>query len=136
MPYILFKWFLQSHVRRKLGCELAIPSSWHPFHFFILESREGESRAYLYNALNGRSTRETTYRKVSEEFLERALESVLYRDMQAITRRFGITDVEEEDGALTIRARDLGVRNFGGRFGRTTLTFDRAGNLVHEVADI
>ncbi|KKM80689.1 hypothetical protein LCGC14_1337290, partial [marine sediment metagenome] len=29
-----------------------------------------------------------------------------------------------------------GVRNFGGRFARTELRFDREGSLVHERADI
>ena len=134
--YVVFKNFLQSHVHRKLACDLAIPSSWHPFHFFILEKRDRESRAYLFNAANGRSSHERLFKKVSEDIEARASESPLYRDMQAFTRHFGITDVDETDEVLTIRARDLGIRNFGGKFARTTLTFDRTGKLVHEVADI
>ncbi len=146
--YIVFKNYLQSHVRRKLTCDLAIPSSWHPFHFFILEDRGGESRAFLYNAASGHSSSERLFKRVSAELQEQASESPLYRDMQAITRHFEITHVEksgeksgdesgDESGeVVTIRARDLGIRNFGGKFARTTLTFDRTGKLVHEVADI
>ena len=134
--YIVFKSCLQSRVRRKLACDLAIPSSWHPFHFFILEKRDGESRAYLYNAASGRSSLEQLFEKVPADVEEQASESPLYRDMQAVTRHFEITDVKKSGEVVTIRARDLGIRNFGGKFARTTLTFDRTGKLVHEVADI
>ena len=134
--YVVLKGCLQSRVRRRLGCELAIPSSWHPFHFFILERREGVDHTYLYNALGGKSTGERAYARVSKDFERLASESVLYRDMKAITRHFAITNVEETDGAVTIWAADIGILNFGGKFGRTTLTFDRSGELVHEVADI
>jgi hypothetical protein len=44
--------------------------------------------------------------------------------------------VSEDAEGTTIEARDLGVRNFGGRFGRAVLRFDPEGRLINEAADI
>ena len=60
----------------------------------------------------------------------------MFNDISHITKRLAITEVSEEADGLTINARDLAVRNFGGKFGQVTLKFNANGDLVHEVANI
>jgi hypothetical protein len=67
---------------------------------------------------------------------ELSRKSQVYQDLEAVTRRLFITEVNKENSLLTIVARDLGVRNFRGKFGKTTLTFDEKGTLISEMADI
>lgn len=44
--------------------------------------------------------------------------------------------VEEHEGIVHLTARDLAVRNFGGRFARTALKSDARGRLLSEHVDI
>jgi len=135
--YVGLKFVGRIRVQRRLRCALAIPSSWHPWRYFILEdTSDGGIRTYLYDALTHARRDEERFEKVPARWRELASKSAVFRDLQRITRRFWITAVESSSDGTTIRARDLGIRNFGGRFGRTTLTFDTEDHLIDEVADI
>ena len=65
-----------------------------------------------------------------------AKKSGVFNDVSSITKLLHITDVIKTKDATTIIANDLGIRNFGGKFGRTTLKFDGEENLINEVANI
>ena len=65
-----------------------------------------------------------------------AQKSQVYNDITGITKFLRITDISDNEEGTTIIARDLGIRNFGGKFGITTLRFNREGDLISEVADI
>ena len=56
--------------------------------------------------------------------------------MKGITRAFHITDVDKTENGVCIQVNDIAVRNFGGKFARTTLEFDNNGKLIREVANI
>ncbi len=134
--YIVFKFFLHAHVMRKLGCRFAIPSALHPFHFFVLEESDSGVRTYIYHALSGSVSRDASYPPVEQRYLELANKSAVYQDMLLLTKYFYITDIDTGADSLVLTLHDLGIRNFGGKFGKTILTFDGAGNLVDEMAHI
>ena len=62
--------------------------------------------------------------------------SPVYQDMKGITRAFYITDVDKTEKGIRIQADDIAVRNFGGKFARTTPEFDSNGKLIRELAHI
>jgi len=134
--YVAFKFFLHQRVQRKLDCTFAIPSAFHPFHFFILEEGEDGVRTYIYNALTGGRSKQRDYPRVEERYLSLAAKSAVYQDMLGLTKYFHITDVQEQEDKTILTLHDLGIRNFGGKFGKTILTFDRTGNLIDEMAHI
>ena len=49
---------------------------------------------------------------------------------------YKMTNLSRTPAQTVIRARDLAIRNYGGRFAQTVLEFDAQGNLTSEVADI
>ena len=65
-----------------------------------------------------------------------AARSRVFADMQGICRALTIVEVEQDESGTTLHAADIAVRNFGGRFGRTTMKFDNNGELISEVANI
>ena len=139
--YVAAKVALHRSVVGKLSPDFAIPSALNPFDFYIMKRTEGGVETFLYNALTGGERRrerhvppEGRYLKMAGEMAEK---SSVYREMRSITRALTVTGVKEgAGGGVTIMARDLAVRNFGGRFGRTAVTFDKEGRVVSEVAHI
>lgn len=125
----------QKCVVGRLGCLFAIPSSWHPFEYYVY-SEDGKYRTSLYNAATGRERNVAEIAPADPEIEALAIRSQVYRDMQHIARALRITEVHSDDRGTTIVARDLAVRNFGGRFARTELRFDPEGTLVYETAAI
>ncbi len=147
--YVAFKVALQRRVVKRLSAEFAVPSALHPFEFYImkrLKCSEGGGEncsenysidTFLYNALSGKSRAREHFAPIGERYMELAMKSTLYNDMARITRALTVVSADESpDGGVTLTARDLAVRNFGGRFGRTVVTFDKEGRLLSEVADI
>lgn len=134
--YFISKLWLRRFVGRKLDAEFLIPSAWNPFSFFVLEIREQVYDCYLYNILNGKRSREESYKKYENKFSELLKKSQVYHDMLSITRALAITEVVRENGRLSLKARDLAVRNFGGSFAETKLVFDQDGELISEKAKI
>ncbi len=130
ISYIAWKFTLQRRVRRRLACESAIPSAWNPFHFYVLE-RKGDVRStYLYNALHDRRSDIDDFNLADQEARDLAESSPLFRDMREILRALEITHTERSDRGLVIEATDLAVRNFGGKFGKTRLMFDKDDRLI------
>lgn len=136
IAYLAFKYWLRVRVGRLLKPLFAIPGSLNPFVFYILDAHGDSQVAYLYNALTGRRSEHRCFGPVSPEHQKQAEQSAVFRDMQTISRAFRITEVLEDDSGVTIRASDVAIRNFGGRFGATELRFDQKGALVHEVANV
>jgi hypothetical protein len=127
---------MHKRVREELKCAYAIPGSLNPFHYYILEEGDKAVRTYEYNAITKEIEDEHFYDHASERHLKMARRSRVFTDMEAITKHLHITDIDEDGGGTTIKAKDLAVRNFGGRFGATALKFNRQGELIDEVADI
>lgn len=136
LAYLFLKMLLHRRVLHAIKPLSAIPSSFNPFEFYIL-AEEGEGLSgYLYNAMTRTTRKHESYLPVAREYEQMAERSQVYRDMQSVTRDLRITRVETSDRGVELHAADLAVRNFGGHFARTVLTFDGEGNLVNEVAHI
>ena len=136
LAYVVAKLLLQRRVRRTQQAAIAIPSSFNPFSFYLLSEEEGGYYSRHYNALLGSITREWHVPKVDDEVAALAARSRVFADMRGICRALTIVEVERDDEGVTLHAADIAVRNFGGRFGRTTMRFDNHGELVSEVANI
>ena len=134
--YFLAKLILQRKVRRKLRVLFAIPSSLNPFEFFVLSEDEFGFHGYVYNSLTGSRKKKVRYPYVDNQTQSLAEKSQVYHDMKRISRALRITSVEKTEEGTRIRANDIAVRNFGGKFASTTLDFDKDGNLIREVANI
>ncbi len=135
--YIGYRLMLRWDIQKRLSPDAAIPTSFSPFTFFILDAREGDSAvSVLYNTLSGDHSRRRDYPPETPVTLALAEQSEVYRDMRSITRALRIVSVEETAAGTTLLAEDAAVRNFGGRFGRTRLRFDANGKLIDEMADI
>jgi membrane-bound metal-dependent hydrolase YbcI (DUF457 family) len=134
--YVLCKFLLHHHIQSTLQCELAVPSSNNPFEFFILEKTGASVKTYQYNALSKRITNTELYDAPPKEYEQMASKSQVFRDLAGITKYLYITNISQDREGTTIVARDLGVRNFGGKFGTTTLRFDGQGKLIDEMANI
>jgi inner membrane protein len=134
--YLTAKFFLHRHVVEDLKPLYAIPSSLNPFEFYVLENSGDNLVGYLYNAFRKTIRKKRRYPPVPEEYIDMASRSPVFRDMHHILRELHITDVSRNEAGTMIQARDIAVRNFRGRFGRTELEFDKDGRLVHEVANI
>lgn len=136
ITYLTGKLLLHHHVMTTMKPLHAIPSSFNPFEFYILENTDENISGYLYNAMRKTVRKRQIYAPVPEKYLRLATQSRVFRDMQHILRAFHITDVSSSEEGTIIHAEDIAVRNFGGRFGRTVLKFDQNNRLVHEVANI
>lgn len=134
--YVFAKFFLHRQVIDRTGATLAIPSSLNPFGYFLLTERADSICTEYYNFLTGRSTDVRQWNPPPDRIDDLASTSRVFNDMKAITRVFRVTDYFEDATGTTIHAADLGIRNYGGKFGRTVLRFDRDGMLLDEVANI
>jgi membrane-bound metal-dependent hydrolase YbcI (DUF457 family) len=134
--YFGLKWRLHHHIVKRLKPIHAIPSSLNPFEFFILEEDGQAFTGYLYNALTRAKRRKRTYPAAPAKSRQLASQSQVFNDMRHILRALHITDVAVDDNGTTITAEDIAVRNFGGRFGRTVVRFDKEDRLVDESANI
>jgi len=134
--YVAFRVILHRRVCSNLGCSHAIPSSLNPFIFFISDKTSCGVSTYLYHALKRQKWDSQFYPAPSAKMESLAKSSQVYRDMQGITKLLSITEVVEDDSGVVITAVDFAVRNYGGRFGRTVLHFDSAGQLLDEKANI
>jgi inner membrane protein len=137
LSYLILKISFQRTIIKELNCKFAIPSSLNPFEYFILEEADECIKTYLYNFLYKNLKKNVRFFSYPDEkYINMAKKSRVFNDVSAITKLLHITDVIKTKDATTIIANDLGVRNFGGRFGRTILKYDGEGNLINEVANI
>lgn len=136
ISYFICKLYLHSKVIKKLSPLYAIPSSLNPFEFYILEQNKNILSGYLYNAISKNKRRNKVYNSTNNKQQQLAETSTVYREIKLITRALTITNVSTTDEGVIITASDLAVRNFGGKFAKTTLKFDSQGNLISEMANI
>jgi len=134
--YFLLKAKLQKFVKRKLQCQYVIPCALNPFGFLVLDEGDEEAVCFRYNALVGKKTDFVRYPIVSEVVLKMARKSQVFIDMEAVCRALRITKIDATEVGIAIHAKDLAVRNFGGKFGMTRIRFDKEGRLIDEMANI
>jgi len=134
--YIVAKFALQKHVKRKLVCEFAIPSAGNPFAFHVLQRHAHATSTFVYNALLDSRKNQRDYQPLEDTAAVLLQSSKLYADMRRIVRALEVTQYRRADDRIHIEAHDLAVRNFGGRFGKTTLEFDTSGHLLRESANV
>ncbi len=134
--YVVAKAILQRRIKTKLGCAYAIPSSLNPLEFYILELDGEHVTTYLYNAATHGCRDLQRLEPIRIKYRHLAEKSPLFNDMRRILRHLRIVDVAETEAGTVVHAADLAIRNFGGKFGETRLSFDKAGELIDEVANI
>jgi membrane-bound metal-dependent hydrolase YbcI (DUF457 family) len=134
--YALAKFAIHRRVLAFTGADLAIPSALNPLGFFLFTGHNGRLEVAYYNAATGRRSGERHYAVAPPDMAALAEMSEIFRDMRGIARAFHVTQVETGAAGTTLVAQDLGVRNFGGKFGKTVLRFDSERRLVHEMAHI
>lgn len=134
--YSLLKIFLHNYVVKTTECTTAVPSCINPSEFYIMKNHNGSVETYLYNALSKKTKNREAFDPPATEHVKMAEKSNVYSKMKKITKFLHITDINEDDDKTIIIARDLAVRNFGGKFGKTTLEFNKQGDLISEMADI
>ena len=136
VSYFMAKHYYQRKILHRLHAMFVIPSSLNPFEFYILTGDEYGFHGYLYNGLTASQKKQCHYPVVDKKIMALAETSPVYQDMKAITRAFHITEVDKTEKGVRIQADDIAVRNFGGKFARTTLEFDNNGKLIRELANI
>ncbi len=136
LAYFVFKLLLRFRVMRIHKSLFAIPSSLNPFEFYILLKEDKALYGYLYNSISRKSRNHEHYNYVAKKYRQLAEQSLIFQDMQHITRAFNITKTIETEEGIVIHAGDLSVRNFSGRFARTVLKFDKQNKLIHEMVNI
>ncbi len=134
--YVFAKWILHNKVQQKQLCDYAIPSAFNPFEFYILNVSKDALEGYIFNSLSNSKRKKIRYLQVNSEYLELARKSQLFNDIAGISRAFYITEVNQSEDSIELVAQDLAVRNFAGRFGKTKITFDKQGSILHEEANI
>ena len=134
--YSAVKLVIRHRLMNKLGVRVLVPGALNPFVFFAVEEDGLKVLSYAVNALTGREHSRVIYPVPEGRHLALARTSGVFTDMEQVAKYLHITSVKDTPEGTTIVAHDLGVRNFGGRFARTELRFDREGRLVHERADI
>ncbi len=134
--YFSFKMVLRKKVRQRLGVLVLVPGALNPFVFFAVREEGTQVSSFAANALTGREHSHMSYPVPEARHLELARTSGVFTDMEQVAKYLHITSVEETPEGTSIVAHDLGVRNFGGRFARTELKFDKEGRLVGEHANI
>ncbi|MCU7837451.1 MAG: metal-dependent hydrolase [gamma proteobacterium symbiont of Taylorina sp.] len=134
--YFIIKLYLHNKVVKHLNPLYAIPSSLNPFEFYILEQTDMSLCSYLYNTFNHHKHGIQYYPSVDPKYQKLAETSTVFCDMRDITRALQITEIKQVDNGIIITANDLAIRNFGGKFAKTTLKFDHQGKLTDEMANI
>ncbi len=134
--YFALRFVISRRMAGRLDFDILIPSALNPFGFYALKHKEDGAGTYYFNVVTGRRHGETFYPRAGERYELMAQQSGLFRDMQRVARALVITEAREDSEGVTLTARDLAVRNFGGKFARTVLRFDSKGTLINEVADI
>jgi membrane-bound metal-dependent hydrolase YbcI (DUF457 family) len=134
--YFFAKWRLRIKVQSELACDFAIPSALNPFEFYVLTRQDERLKGCIFNAMTKRKKGEVDYPIVDQKYLDLANKSQTFSDMLGITRAFYITEIIETEESTQLIAQDLAVRNFGGHFAKTTLMFNKQGELLSESANI
>jgi membrane-bound metal-dependent hydrolase YbcI (DUF457 family) len=134
--YMVFKKWLQQRVKTLLEAKFVIPSALNPFYFYIYENQE-KLLTYSYNIFSKRKRNLKEYEKLDESWSYLTQKSLLFQDIVSITKAFHITSItKDQDENITIEAKDLALRNFGGKFATTTLTFNKNKELISEYSNI
>jgi len=134
--YIIVKKWMQKSLKSSLKAQFIIPSALNPFDFYVYENRE-KIVTYNYNLLSKTKRNIKEYEKLDILWSELSQKSLLFRDISSITKALHITKVTEDiEQNITIEAKDLALRNFGGKFATTKLIFNKNKELISEYSNI
>jgi len=129
------KW-MQKSLKSSLQAQFVIPSALNPFDFYVYENRE-KIVTYNYNLLSKTKRNLKEYEKLDTLWSGLSQKSLLFRDIASITKALHITKVTEDaEQNITIEAKDLALRNFGGKFATTKLVFNKNKELISEYSNI
>lgn len=134
--YVFAKSLLRNKLQQQLSCDYLIPSALNPFEYYALEKAEKKLIGYTFNVLSNSKNNEFSQPYTDDKYLKLAKKSQLFRDMKNINRAFYISEVKSVKGVTQLIAQDLAIRNFGGRFAKTKISFDSQGNILNEEANI
>ncbi len=133
--YIIIKKVMQMVVKKRLGATIVIPSAFNPFDFLVYQNAE-EISTYNYNAFSKKIDNKKHYTKQDKLSHHLTDKSQLFQEILQVTKALHIVSVSQENGTLTIIAKDLALRNFGGKFATTTLRFNKDEELIDENSNI
>ena len=132
---VIKKW-MQHEVKTLLQAQFVISSALNPFDFYVYENKE-QIVTYNYNFLTKVKRHVKEYEKLDELWSHLSQKSLLFQDIASITKAFHIIDVtKDSDENTIIKAKDLALRNFGGKFATTTLIFNKEKELTNEHSSI
>lgn len=134
--YVTFKILLQRAVHQKLRADFTIPSALNPFDFYIYTNSNAQIITYQYNALTQKKRNYKEQENIDEKYRHLLNKSQIYKDIDQITKALHITDVTVDLDTVTVNAKDLALRNFGGKFATTTLIFNKEEELLDEISNI
>lgn len=134
--YVAFKILLQRAVHQKLHADFTIPSALNPFDFYIYKNTNGQILTYQYNALTQKKRNYKEQNNIDNDYSHLIHKSQIYKDIEQITKALHITDVTATSDTITVNAKDLALRNFGGKFATTTLVFNKEEELLNEISNI
>lgn len=136
LHYIIFKILLHKHVHRKLHADYTIPSAINPFSFYIYKDYTSTIITYEYNILTNTIKNMKKQQNIDTDYKHLTKQSTIYNDVKKIAKALHITKVTSDVNSTTLIAKDLALRNFGGKFATTTLTFNSDGKLLNETSNI
>lgn len=134
--YITFKTYLHRYIHKKLKADFTIPSAFNPFSFYIYKNYDSQIVTYEYNFLTNKINKLTRQKNIDDEFDHLTKQSAIFQDVKQITKALHVIEVQNTSKKTILIAKDLALRNFGGKFATTTLTFDNKEELTNEVSNI
>lgn len=136
MAYLFFRVVLQRMVKSRLNVAFVIPSSLNPFLFYILEQVQGGVKTYAYHAISKKNSNVRFFEEPPVAIRDLTQKSSVFIEIEKVVRFLFVTSFESKEGRTQIVARDLAIRNFGGKFGETRLLFNEKEELIDEKANI
>lgn len=134
--YVAVKVWMQRNLKEKLNANFVVPSAFNPFDFYVYVLDNGTINTYEYNFVSKKKRDEKKEKNLDKELEFLTSKSQLFQDIKKISKAFHITNITRESHTIEIEAKDLALRNFGGKFAVTKLTFNEKEELTDEVSNI
>lgn len=132
-------WILRMFLRQR-AANLApvntislIPSAFDFWNFFSCTVEGSEARTFRLNSITGRIRDEQEQTIYDEQSLDLLSDLPEFQMMRRLSPAYHVVSRESSEDLLTMRCRDLRVRNFGGLFGELEVRFGRDGSLINKV---
>ncbi len=136
--YWLGKSVLFRHARSLVNSKVLslVPSALWPWSFYGTSADSSQVTLWKVNLLRKSYVVQETLMTHDIEYAT-MLEGVgEYTIMRRLFSAYRTTLAVEDENGTTLECQELGVRNFGGKFGRLTLRFDSTGRLMEKQFDV